>query len=289
MVQNSQQRNTLIRGVIYSVLVLMALYYLVPFLVMLMTSFKSMADIRSGSLLSLPTSIDLSAWFRAWDSACASIACEGVKPYFFNSIKIVVPAVVISTAIGALNGYIFSHWKFKGSDIFFTALLVGCFIPFQIIILPMAQLLGKVGLSNSYWGLVLVHVIYGVAGTTLFFRNYYTNVPSELVNAAKVDGAHFFSIFFKILLPLSGPIITVTVIWQFTQIWNDFLFGVIFSSADTQPITVALNNLVNVSMGEKEYNVHMAAAIIAAIPTLLVYILAGKYFVRGLTAGSVKG
>lgn len=289
MIQHSEKRDILIRGLIYSALVLMALYYLIPFLVMLMTSFKSMADIRSGSLLSLPKNIDLSAWFRAWNSACASIACEGVKPYFYNSIKIVVPAVVISTAIGALNGYIFSHWKFKGSDIFFTALLVGCFIPFQIIILPMAQLLGKVGLSNSYWGLVLVHVIYGVAGTTLFFRNYYTNIPVELINAAKVDGAHFFSIFFKILLPLSGPIITVTIIWQFTQIWNDFLFGVIFSSADTQPITVALNNLVNVSMGEKEYNVHMAAAIIAAIPTLLVYVLAGKYFVRGLTAGSVKG
>jgi glucose/mannose transport system permease protein len=171
----------------------------------------------------------------------------------------------------------------------FTLLLVGCFIPFQVVLLPMARLLGTFGLANSTPGLVLVHVIYGVAFTTLFFRNYYTALPQELVKAARIDGAGFFTIFGRIVMPLSGPIFVVCVIWQFTQIWNDFLFGVVFAGGQSAPVTVALNNLVNTSTGVKEYNVDMAAAIIAAAPTLAVYILAGRYFVRGLTAGAVKG
>jgi glucose/mannose transport system permease protein len=201
----------------------------------------------------------------------------------------VVPAVLISTLIGALNGYVLSLWRFRGSEILFTLLLVGCFIPFQVVLLPMARLLGTFGLANSTPGLVLVHVIYGVAFTTLFFRNYYTALPQELVKAARIDGAGFFTIFGRIVMPLSGPIFVVCVIWQFTQIWNDFLFGVVFAGGQSAPVTVALNNLVNTSTGVKEYNVDMAAAIIAAAPTLAVYILAGRYFVRGLTAGAVKG
>ena len=168
-------------------------------------------------------------------------------------------------------------------------LLIGCFIPFQIVILPMAQVLGKIGLANTIWGVILVHIIYGLAFTTLFYRNFFVTVPNDLVNAAKIDGAGFFAIFWKILFPISLPITVVTLIWQFTNIWNDFLFGVVFSSGKVQPITVALNNLVNTSTGVKEYNVDMAAAIFAGIPTLLIYIFAGKYFVRGLTAGAVKG
>lgn len=277
------------RVIIYALLLLIGLWYLVPLYVMLTTSFKSLDEIRSGNLLSLPLAISLDAWKAAWDSACTGVECGGMKGYFGNSLKMMIPAVLISTLLGALNGYILSMWRFKGSDTFFMLLLIGTFLPFQVIILPMAQVLGMIGLENSTGRLVLVHVIYGLQFTTLFFRNYYVTVPGELVKAARIDGAGFFRIFFQILLPISIPTIMVCLIWQTTQIWNDFLFGVVFSSGGGQPITVALNNLVNTSTGVKQYNVDMAAAIIAALPTLFVYIVGGKFFVRGLTAGTVKG
>ncbi|MEZ8099518.1 carbohydrate ABC transporter permease [Vibrio bivalvicida] len=274
---------------IYSTLAFFCVVYLMPLFVMVITSFKTLPDIKAGNLMSLPTEWVFDAWLKAWDSACTGVKCEGVKGYFWNSFQMVIPAVAISTLLGAFNGYVVTKWKFRGSNLFFSLLLFGCFIPFQVVLLPMATVLGKLGLANTTAGLVIVHVIYGMAFTTLFFRNFYISIPDELVKAAKLDGAGFFTIFFKILLPVSTPIIMVTVIWQFTAIWNDFLFGVVYSGSETQPITVALNNLVNTSTGVKEYNVDMAAAIIAALPTLLVYVLAGKYFVRGLTAGSVKG
>ncbi|GGB16603.1 carbohydrate ABC transporter permease [Agarivorans gilvus] len=274
---------------IYLILLLFCAVYLMPLMVMLLTSFKTLPDIRGGNLLSLPDVWVVEAWAKAWGSACTGVTCEGVKGYFWNSFKMAIPAVFISTLIGALNGYVIAHWRFKGSNLFFALMLFGCFIPFQVILLPMAATLGKFGLANTTTGLVFVHVVYGLVFTTLFFRNFYVSVPSELVKAAKLDGAGFFTIFFKIMLPISKPIIMVCIIWQFTQIWNDFLFGVVYSGSDSQPITVALNNLVNTSTGVKEYNVDMAAAIIAALPTLFVYVVAGKYFVRGLTAGSVKG
>ncbi|MBS0348136.1 MAG: carbohydrate ABC transporter permease [Proteobacteria bacterium] len=277
------------RFIIYGLLALVCLYYLMPLFVMLSTSLKSLDEIRAGNLLSLPGEFRTDAWVKAWDSACTGVQCGGLKGFFWNSVSFVVPAVVISTMIGAFNGYALTMYRFRGSDLVFGMLMIGCFIPFQVVLLPMAQTLGALGIANSTLGLVFVHVVYGAAFTTLFFRNYYVTIPDELVKAAKIDGAGFLRIFFSIILPLSVPIIVVSVIWQFTQVWNDFLFGVVFSSGDRQPITVALNNLVNTSTGVKEYNVDMAAAIIAALPTLLVYIVAGKYFVRGLTAGAVKG
>lgn len=277
------------RAFIYALLVFFALLYLTPLYVMLTTSFKDIEEIRSGNLLALPDSPTVAAWVKAWGSACTGSDCNGLAPFFWNSVNIVVPAVVISTIIGALNGYVLAKWRFRGSDIMFGALLFGCFIPFQVILLPMARLLAILGLANTVTGLILVHVIYGLAFTTLFFRNFYVTVPTELVKAAQLDGAGFFAIFRHIFMPISLPIFTVSLIWQFTQIWNDFLFGVVYSGSGTQPITVALNNLVNTSVGGKEYNVDMAAALIAALPTLFVYVVAGKYFIRGLTAGSVKG
>ncbi|MGY8874573.1 MAG: carbohydrate ABC transporter permease [Gammaproteobacteria bacterium] len=274
---------------IYSILIFFAFIYLAPLYVMFTTSLKDIEEIRSGNLMALPIDPTFYAWKKAWSSACTGSDCRGLAPYFWNSVRIVFPAVIISTIVGAFNGYSLAKWKFKGSEFLFGALLFGCFIPFQVILLPMAKLLGMLGLANTVTGLVLVHVIYGVAFTTLFFRNYYVGIPTELVRAAKLDGAGFFAIFRHIFIPLSTPIFVVTIIWQFTQIWNDFLFGVVYSGSGTQPITVALNNLVNTSVGGKEYNVDMAAAIIAALPTLAVYVIAGKYFVRGLTAGAVKG
>ena len=274
---------------IYLILFLFVIYYLLPWFVMLMTSVKTMEDIRSGNLISFPREFTLDAWRAAWGNACIGVKCSGIAPYFWNSVKMVIPAVIISTMIGAANGYVFSKWRFKGSEALFSSLLIGCFIPFQVVLLPMAQTLGKLGLAQSLYGLIMVHVIYGLAFTTLFFRNFYVTIPNELVQAARIDGAGFFRIFWRIMLPVSKPIFVVCVIWQTTQIWNDFLFGVVFTGGDTQPVTVALNNLVNTSTGVKAYNIDMAAAIIAAIPTLFVYIVAGKYFVRGLTAGAVKG
>jgi len=277
------------RILIYGLLAFAAMFYLLPLLVMVITSLKDLEEIRNGTMLSLPQSLNFDAWTKAWSGACTGVSCEGLKGYFWNSVMIVVPAVMVSTVLGALNGYVLTKWRFRGSNLFFGLLLIGTMIPFQVILLPMARTLGFLGLAGTSYGLVLVHIIYGLAFTTLFFRNYYISVPNELVNAARIDGAGFWMIFFRIILPISTPILVVSVIWQFTQIWNDFLFGVVYSSGDHQPITVALNNLVNTSTGVKEYNVDMAAAIIAALPTLLVYIVAGKYFVRGLTAGAVKG
>lgn len=281
--------RTVLRAELYLLLLVFALYYLLPLLVMVATSLKSLEEIRGGSLVSPPRSITFDPWFRAWGSACVGVKCEGLRPYFVNSLLMVVPAVAISTAFGALNGYALTKWRFPGADTLFALMLFGCFIPFQVILLPMARMLGLMGLAGTLTGLVLVHVVYGLAFTTLFFRNFYVSVPDELIKSATIDGAGFFRIFFRILLPLSPPIIVVTVIWQFTQIYNDFLFGVSFTVGDGQPVTVALNNLVASSTGVKEYNVDMAAAILTGLPTLLVYVVAGKYFIRGLSAGAVKG
>ncbi|MER9946985.1 carbohydrate ABC transporter permease [Mesorhizobium sp. M0047] len=293
------------RVVIYGLLALFALFYLMPLFVMLVTSFKTMEEIQNGNMLALPQAPTIDPWIKAWSEVCSGLTCVGMKGYFWNSIKMVVPAVIISTLLGALNGYVLTKWRFRGATLVFGLMLFACFIPFQSVLLPMATILGSIGrfgvtlqnatgtsfgLGNSTVNLVFVHVVYGIGFTTLFFRNYYETFPTELVKAAQVDGASFFQIFRRIMLPNSLPIIVVTVIYQFTNIWNDFLFASAYAgSGDVMPMTVALNNVVNTSTGVVEYNVNMAAAMIAALPTLLVYVLAGRYFVRGLMAGAVKG
>ncbi len=285
----SPATKMVLRIVLYVLLGLFALFYLMPLFVMLTTSLKSLDEIRTGDLVSLPREVTFDAWRTAWSTACTGIQCEGVRPYFLNSLLIAIPAVMISTLVGALNGYVVAQWRFKGANIFFALMLFGCFIPFQVVLLPMARMLGIMGVAGTIPGLIFVHVIYGLGFTTLFFRNYYVSIPSELTKAAKVDGAGFFRIFWSIFLPLSLPIIVVTVIWQLSQIWNDFLFGASFGSGANAPMILALNTIVNTTTGVKQYNVDMAAALLTGLPTLLVYVLAGKYFVRGLTAGSVKG
>jgi glucose/mannose transport system permease protein len=277
------------RFMVYAVLLLAACFFLVPMYVMLATSLKDAQEIRSGNLLALPQTFNLDAWRSAWSGACTGIDCNGLRPFFWNSVLMTVPAVLVSTAWGALNGYVLSLWRFRGSNLLFSLLLFGVFMPFQVVLLPMSQVLGALGLSSSIGGLVLVHCLAGLASTTLFFRNYYAAIPPELVNAARIDGAGFWQIFWRVVLPMSTPIIMVALIWQFTAIWNDFLFGVAFSGTESKPITVGLNNLANTSSSVKSYNVDMAAAIIAGLPTLALYVLAGQYFVRGLTAGAVKG
>lgn len=277
------------RAAIYASLAVLAALYLMPLWVMITTSLKPLDEIYGGSFIGLPQAPTFDAWVQAWGSACIGTECTGLRPYFINSVLMVVPAVILSTGIGALNGYTLTKWRFRGANLVFGLLLFGCFLPFQAVLLPMARTLGLLGISGTVTGLVLVHTVYGIAFTTLFFRNYFVTIPDELTRAAQIDGAGFFRIFFSIMLPASLPIIVVSCIWQFTQIWNDFLFGVSFTTGDSVPVTVALNNIVNVTMGRKQYNVDMAAAMIAALPTLVVYIVAGRYFVRGMTAGAVKG
>jgi glucose/mannose transport system permease protein len=282
-------RINLHRLVLWGILLLFALWFLAPLYVMVVTSLKDADQVRSGNLLSLPTAPTLSSWSKAWSTACTGVECNGLQPFFWNSVLMVVPAVLVSTLLGSINGYVLSKWKFRGSETMFAFMLFGVFMPMQVVLLPMSQVLGWLGIASSVWGLMAVHIVAGIPSTTLFFRNYYVGLPDELIKAAQLDGASFWQIFWRIVIPLSTPILVVTLIWQFTNIWNDFLYGVVFSGADSKPITVGLNNLANTSSSVKEYNVDMAAALIAALPTLFVYVVAGKYFVRGLTAGAVKG
>ncbi|KAA0970156.1 carbohydrate ABC transporter permease [Aureimonas fodinaquatilis] len=284
-----RHEHTLARLAIYGLLFLFAALFLMPFYVVIVTSLKTLPELRQGNMLALPEGLTFAAWAKAWGTACTGAACEGLRPFFMNSVMIVIPSVLISSGLGAINGYALSQWRFPGSEVIFTMLLFGFFIPFQAILLPAAQFLGFVGLANTIPGLIIIQTVYGIAFCTMLFRNYYVAIPGELVKAARVDGAGFFLIFRRIFLPLTLPIFMVCVIWQFTHIWNDFLFGVVFSGPDSRPITVGLNNLVNTSEGVKEYNVDTAAALITALPTLLVYIVGGRYFLRGLTAGAVKG
>jgi glucose/mannose transport system permease protein len=286
---NAITGNRLTRALIYTVLIFFVIYYLLPLYVMVVNSLKPLDEIRGGNLMALPQNWSLQPWRDAWSTAQIGVEPTGLKPYFANSFKIVVPAVALSTIVGALNGYVLTKWRFRGANVVFGLLLLSCFIPFQIVLIPAARILGILGIAGTIKGLILIHFVYGIGFSTLFFRNYYAAFPTELIGAAQIDGASFFQIFTRILLPNSGPIIVVTVIWQFTNQWNDFLFGASFSGFDSTPMTVALNNLVNSSTGVKEYNVHFAGAILAALPTLIVYVVSGRYFVRGLMAGAVKG
>lgn len=281
--------NAIPRLFLYAILGLFCVYYLLPLYLMVVNSLKPLSEITSGGMIALPTEWTTSPWRTAWSEAQVGVNATGLKPYFLNSFIMVVPAVAITTILGALNGYVLTKWKFRGATLIFGLILFGCFIPFQAVLIPMARVLGFVGVAGTIPGLVLVHVVYGISFSTLYFRNYYAAFPEELVKAAQIDGAGFFNIFWRILLPSSGPISVVCIIWLFTNIWNDFLFGASFSDFDSQPMTVALNNLVQSSTGVKEYNVHFAGAILAALPTLFVYVVAGRFFVRGLMSGSVKG
>jgi glucose/mannose transport system permease protein len=276
------------RVVLYLILALFAAFYILPLLVIITNSFRDLPEIQRTGFLAIPTSFTTEPWRVAWSEFCLSGACNGVSPFFINSLLITIPATIISTAIGLVNGYILSLWRFRGSEWIFGFITLGVFLPAQMTLLPWAWTLGSLGLTNTIWGLVLIHCVQGLSFTTLFARNYFVNVPSELIKAARIDGAGFWRIFFKIILPIAPPIIIVTVIWQFTGIWNDFLFGVVFSSGDRQPITSALIALTAGGTGVRYYNVESAAVLMAALPPLLIYLFGGRYFVRGLTQGAVK-
>jgi glucose/mannose transport system permease protein len=274
---------------LYGTLIVIAMYYLIPLYVMIVTSLKGMPEIRLGNIFSPPMEITFAPWKKAWAEACTGLNCDGLSRGFMNSVYITVPSVLVSIAIASVNGYALANWKFKGSEVFFTILILGAFIPYQVMIYPIAILLGQVGLFGSLTGLVVVHTIFGMPILTLLFRNYFTSVPEELFKAARVDGAGFWGIYFRIMLPMSLPIFVVAIILQVTGIWNDFLFGVIYASNERYPMTVQLNNIVNSVQGVKEYNVNMAATLLTGLVPLIVYFVSGKLFVRGIAAGAVKG
>ncbi len=284
----ASRRRLISRIVIYGLLTVFALFYIVPLAVVIVNSFRPLEEISANGLMSLPQSLHLTAWPQAWGEFCIGGQCAGMQRYFWNSLMMVIPATIISTALGAINGYVLSKWKFPGSEVIFGMMLLGVFMPGQIALLPWAFLLGKLGLSNSVYGLVLVHCIQGLAFTTLFCRNYFIGIPDDLVKAARIDGAGFWRIFYKIILPISPPILIVTVIWQFTGIWNEYLFGVVLNSGANQPITAALVALSMSGTTVRSYDVMSAAVLIGALPPLLVYFFGGKYFVRGLTQGAIK-
>jgi glucose/mannose transport system permease protein len=277
------------RIVLYGILCVAAIYYLLPLYIMVMTSLKGLPEVRMGNIFAPPIEITFEPWVRAWSTACTGLYCEGLKVGFLNSALITVPSVIVSIVIASVNGYGLANWKFRGSEFFFTVLIFGSFIPYQVMITPLVVVLREMGIFGTLTGIIVIHTIFGMPILTLLFRNYFASLPKELFAAARVDGAGFWQIFFQIMLPMSVPITMVAIILQITGIWNDFLFGVIFAGQQNYPMTVQLNNIVNSTQGIKEYNVNMAATILTGAVPLIVYFVSGKYFVRGIAAGAVKG
>jgi glucose/mannose transport system permease protein len=283
------KKLTIARVGVYAFLVIAALFFLMPLWVMIVTSLKGLPEIRLGHLFNLPAQVTFEPWLKAWDTACTGRDCNGLKPGFFNSLKITLLSVPVSIVVAMINGYALSFWKYKGSDLLFGILIFGAFVPYQVVIYPLIIGLSKVGLFATLPGIVIVHTIFGMPILTLLFRNFFASLPPELFKAARVDGAGFWQIFFQIMLPMSVPIAIVAVILQTTGIWNDFLFGTVFAGRENMPMTVQLNNIVTTTTGVREYNVNMAATILTAAVPLAVYFISGKWFVRGIAAGAVKG
>lgn len=275
--------------IIYSVLVFFSLYFLFPLYVMVVTSFKTMPEIRFGNIFAFPNQVNFDAWVKAWTSACTGLTCEGLSPGFWNSVKITIPSTIVSIFIAAVNGYALVNWRFKGSEVFFAILIFGSFIPYQVMLYPLVMITRELKIFGTLQGVIVIHTIFGMPILTLLFRNYFASLPQELFKAARVDGAGFWRIFFEIMLPMSLPIFVVALILQITGIWNDFLFGVVFAGTQNYPMTVQLNNIVNSAQGTPEYNVNMAATVLTGLVPLIIYFVSGKLFVRGVAAGAVKG
>jgi glucose/mannose transport system permease protein len=282
-------RFTLGRALIYAALIVMALAFLTPLYVIVATSLKTMPEIRAGNILAPPAAPTLQAWLRAWSSACTGLNCQGIQVGFWNSVEILVPSVIASIALGAVNGYALALWRLPGASFLFACLLIGAFIPYPVFIYPLVRILSFIGIYGSLAGIVLIHSIFGLPVMTVLFRNFYAALPAELFKAARIDGAGFLRILLSIMLPMSTPILIVAVILQVTGIWNDFLLGLIFAGRAHLPMTVQLNNIVNSTQGERAYDVDMAATLLTALVPLALYFLSGRWFVRGIAAGAVRG
>ncbi len=276
------------RAAVYAALVALAVLFLLPLAIVVVNSLRSSREIAATSMIGWPHRLAFSNYADAWDRFCMAEHCWGIAPYMVNSLAMTVPATIVSTLLGALAGYSIALWRFRGDQIVFGVVTLGIFLPEQMKLIPWVVVLRDLGLMNSIGGLILIHIVQGMSFTTLFCRNYYVSIPQDLLRAARIDGAGYFRIFWRIVLPLSPPILIVTIIWQFTGIWNEFLFGVTFTSGAHQPVTAALIALSAALTSEPMYGVQSAAVLIAALPTLLVYLFGGRYFLRGLTAGAVK-
>jgi len=284
-----RRRFTAARLGVYAFLCVAAAFFLLPLYVMLVTSFKTMDEVRSSSIFALPWRPTFDAWIQAWSSACTGLECRGVSVGFWNSVLIVVPSVVVSIAVGAVNGYALSLWRPRYGNALFAILMIGVFVPAQVVLVPLVRMLAGVGLFGSLPALIVVHTIFGMPIMTLLFRNYYASLPDELFKAARIDGGGFWRIFWSVMLPMSTPMLVVAAIMQVTGVWNDYLMGLIFGGSGMVPMTVQLNNIVNSTFGEKAYNVNMAATLLTSAVPLLVYVVSGRWFVRGIASGAVKG
>jgi glucose/mannose transport system permease protein len=274
---------------IYAFLISAAAFFLLPLYIMLVTSVKTMEEIQLGNIFALPASLTIEPWQAAWNSACTGVACEGIRDGFLNSLAITVPSTILPILFGALNGYALSFWRPRGANFLFAILMMGAFIPVQVMIYPLVRILATLGIFSSLPGIVLVHVIFSMPIMTLLFRNYYTSIPQELFKAARIDGGGFMRIFFQLMLPMSTPIIIVATIMQVTGVWNDYILGLVFAGRDNLPMTVQLNNIINTTTGVRLYNVNMAATILTSLVPLTIYFISGRWFVRGITAGAIKG
>jgi glucose/mannose transport system permease protein len=274
---------------VYAFLITAALFFLLPLWIMVVTSLKPMDEIRLGNIVALPATLTFEAWTKAWSSACTGLECNGISVGFWNSVRILIPSVICSIIVGAINGYALSFWRVKGANVMFGVLLLGAFIPYQVFLYPLVRIFSMTGIYNSLLCIVIVHVIFGLPTMTLLFRNYYAGLPIELFKAARIDGGGFWTIFFRVILPMSTPMLVVATILQVTGIWNDFIFGLTFAGRENLPMTVQLNNIVHSTQGERAYNVDMAATMLAALVPLVVYFVSGRWFVRGIAAGAVKG
>ncbi len=274
---------------LYAFLLSAALFFLLPLYIMLVTSFKTMDEIRLGNIFALPVRVTLEPWITAWTAACTGVSCEGIRGGFWNSVRIVIPSTVLPILLGALNGYALSFWRPRGSGVLFAALMLGAFIPVQVMMYPLVRILASLGLFSSLAGIVAVHIVFSMPVMTLLFRNYYLSIPQELFKAARIDGGGFWRIFAQLMLPMSTPIIIVAAIMQVTGVWNDYILGLVFAGRDNLPMTVQLNNVINTTTGERLYNVNMAATILTSLVPLFIYFVSGRWFVRGIAAGAVKG
>ena len=273
---------------VYAFLIFAAVFFLLPLYVMLTTSFKSMDEIRLGQIFALPSTITFDAWRAAWSEACTGVSCEGIRGGFWSSVAITVPSVILPILLGAINGYALSWWKPKGGQWLFGVLMMGAFIPIQVMIYPLVKLEAAIGIYSSLPGIVVVHLVFAMPIMTLLFRNYYASLPGELFKAARVDGGGFWRIFVQLVLPMSTPMLIVAAIMQITGVWNDYILGLTFAGRENQPMTVQLNNVINTTTGERLYNLNMAATILTSAVPLLVYLISGRWFVRGIAAGAVK-
>ena len=274
---------------LYAFLIIAALFFLVPLYVMIVTSLKSMPEVREAHIFNLPREPTIQPWIDAMFNACTGRNCTGLAPGFWNSVKITVPSVIVSIIIASINGYALSFWKYKGAEFFFQLLVFGAFVPYQVVIYPIIIGMSKVGLFGTLPGIILVHTIFGMPLLTILFRNFYSSLPIEIFKAARIDGAGFWQTFFRVMLPMSVPITVVAIILQVTGIWNDFLFGLVFAGTQNIPMTLQLNNMVKTTQGTIQYDVNMAATMLTALVPLIIYFVSGKWFVRGIAAGAVKG